>query len=57
MRGSLKLDAELIDRSAEPRCDPQVIDRRTGDAVHWLRITGVIDELYDVAMIPRRLGG
>jgi hypothetical protein len=30
----------------------QVIDLRTGDAVHWLRIEGVVDELYDVITLP-----
>jgi hypothetical protein len=30
----------------------QVIDLRTGDAVHWLRIEGAIDELYDVITLP-----
>jgi hypothetical protein len=26
--------------------------RRTGDLVHWLRIEGVVEELYDVAVLP-----
>jgi hypothetical protein len=30
----------------------QVIDLRSGDAVHWLRIEGVVDELYDVVALP-----
>jgi uncharacterized protein (TIGR03032 family) len=48
----LPLDAELARRSAEPRCGLQVIDLRNGDAVHWLRFEGGIDELYDVAVLP-----
>ena len=24
----------------------------TGDAVHWLRIEGIVDELYDVITLP-----
>ncbi len=30
----------------------QVIDLRTGDAVHWLRFEGMVDELYDVITLP-----
>ena len=29
-----------------------VIDIHTGDIVHWLRITGIVQELYDVAILP-----
>jgi len=29
-----------------------VIDLRTGDIVHWLRIEGIVTELYDVAVLP-----
>jgi len=48
----LALDAELEKRGAEPRCGLQIVDLRSGDAVHWLRISGLIEELYDVAVIP-----
>jgi uncharacterized protein (TIGR03032 family) len=48
----LALDANLATRKAEPRCGIQVIDLRTGDAVHWLRMEGVVDELYDVVALP-----
>lgn len=48
----LALDANLSARKAEPRCGVQVIDLRTGDAVHWLRMEGVVDELYDVVALP-----
>ncbi len=29
------------------------MDLRTGDAVHWVRIEGVVEELYDVAVLPQ----
>jgi hypothetical protein len=29
-----------------------VIDLRTGAIVHWLRIEGIIEELYDVVVLP-----
>jgi uncharacterized protein (TIGR03032 family) len=48
----LALDENLKSRKAEARCGVQVIDLRTGDAVHWLRIEGVVDELYDVITLP-----
>ena len=48
----LPLDEALKARKAEPRCGLQVIDLRSGDAVHWLRFEGVVDELYDVITLP-----
>lgn len=48
----LPLDDALKARQAEPRCGLQVIDLRTGDAVHWLRLEGLVDELYDVVTLP-----
>jgi uncharacterized protein (TIGR03032 family) len=48
----LELGENLEKKDAETRCGLQVIDTRTGDAVHWLRIDGVVEELYDVAVIP-----
>ena len=47
----LPLDAELARRDAEPRCAIAVVDLRSGDAVHWLRIAGFVRELYDVAAL------
>ena len=40
----LPLDDNLKSRKAEARCGIQVIDLRSGDVVHWLRIEGVVDE-------------
>lgn len=48
----LALEARLNERNAEPRCGVQIIDLRSGDAVHWLRLEGVVDELYDVVALP-----
>lgn len=50
--GGLALDEELPRRGAEPRCGLQVIDLRTGDAVHWVRLEGMVSELYDVVVLP-----
>lgn len=48
----LALDDALAARGAEPRCGLFVIDLQSGDIVHWLRIEGVAQELYDVAVLP-----
>lgn len=48
----LALDDNLKSRNAEARCGVQIIDLRTGDIVHWIRMEGVIDELYDVITLP-----
>jgi uncharacterized protein (TIGR03032 family) len=48
----LPLDGALAARGAEPRCGLLVIDTRSGDTVEWLRIEGVVRELFDVAVLP-----
>ncbi|MEL4897787.1 TIGR03032 family protein [Crocosphaera sp. Alani8] len=48
----LPLDETLATKKATPRCSLLVIDLKTGDIVHSLRIEGVIKELYDVAILP-----
>ncbi len=50
--GGLALEQELRNRGAEPRCGLHVIDLRTGDTAHWVRIEGLVRELYDVAVLP-----
>jgi uncharacterized protein (TIGR03032 family) len=49
--GGLALEEELARRRAEARCGLLVIDLRTGDVVHWLRIEGMVRELYDVVVL------
>jgi uncharacterized protein (TIGR03032 family) len=48
----LELDDNLRSRDAEPRCGLMIIDLITGDIVHWFRIEGIIEELYDVCVLP-----
>lgn len=50
----LPLDENLRVKDAQPRCGLVVIDIRTGDIVHSLRIEGVVEELYDVVVLPGR---
>ncbi len=49
----LTLDDKLSQKQADPRCGLAIIDLRSGDLVHSLRIEGVIEELYDVAILPQ----
>lgn len=47
----LTLDANLASRDAEPRCAIHVINLDTGATEHWLRVEGVVRELYDVVAL------
>ena len=48
----LALDDNLKKNDAEAHCGLCVIDLRTGDLVHWLWLSGVVRELYDVVVLP-----
>ena len=48
----LALAEELERRDVAPRCGLMVIDLRSGDIVHWIRLEGVVQELYDVVVLP-----
>jgi uncharacterized protein (TIGR03032 family) len=48
----LALDDNLVARQANARCGLLVVDLRSGDTVHWLRLEGMVSELYDVAILP-----
>ncbi len=48
----LPLQARLGAARVEPRCGLYVIDLKTGDVVHWLRMEGFVSELYDVVALP-----
>jgi uncharacterized protein (TIGR03032 family) len=50
--GGLALADNLSARNAEARCGLLVIDLESGDVAHWVRIEGVVTELYDVAVLP-----
>ena len=43
----LGLEGALTEKGAEPRTGVLVIDLRTGDTPHWVRLSGVVTELYD----------
>jgi uncharacterized protein (TIGR03032 family) len=48
----LPLDGVLNEKQASARCGLQVVDLNSGDVVQWLRIEGVVAELYDVVILP-----
>ena len=48
----LPLDAALQARSTDPRSGLAIIDLDNGDMTGWVRIEGIVRELYDVAVLP-----
>ncbi|MDZ7906487.1 MAG: TIGR03032 family protein [Cypionkella sp.] len=48
----LPLDEALQAHDAEARCGLLVVDLISGAAVDWVRIEGVVDELFDVIHLP-----
>jgi uncharacterized protein (TIGR03032 family) len=48
----LPLEDALLARDTEPRCGLAVFDLESGDMTAWVRIEGVVRELYDVAVLP-----
>jgi len=48
----LPLDQRLAEKNVSARCAVHIVDLRTGDIVHWLRIEGIVTEFYDVTVLP-----
>lgn len=48
----LKLDQTLTVKDCAGRCGLLVVDIESGDAIEWVRIEGVVRELFDVAVLP-----
>ena len=48
----LPLDDNLKKNKSEARCGLQVININRGEVVHWLQIEGIVEELYDVSILP-----
>jgi uncharacterized protein (TIGR03032 family) len=47
----LPLQETLDKTAASPRCGLAVIDLKSGDLVHWLRLEGVVTELFDAVVL------
>jgi len=50
--GDLALEKNLKDRDTDARCGLIVIELTTGNILHWLRIEGLLEELFGVAALP-----
>ena len=50
--GGLNIAEKLAAQKLTARCGLCIVDLRTGDVVHWMRIDGVDEELFDVAVLP-----
>ncbi len=48
----LPLDDDLAARNVEARGGLQVVDLRSGDAVYWIRLEGIVEEIHDVMTLP-----
>lgn len=48
----LALEERLTAAGQTPQCGLMVIDLNTGNVLHWLRIEGVVEELFDVVVLP-----
>lgn len=47
----LPLHQRLERAGSDPRCGLAIIDLRTGDLAHWLRLEGVVAELFDAVIL------
>ncbi len=47
----LPLDDALEQHGVAPRSGLLVVDLVTGETVHWLRLEGIVEELYDTAIL------
>lgn len=48
----LPLQDVLAEIGREARCGLHVINTKTGKTEHWLHLTGIVSELYDVCLLP-----
>ncbi|MFZ4504704.1 MAG: TIGR03032 family protein [Methylovulum sp.] len=49
---NINLSQRLQDRNTFQRCGLQVFDLKSNTLKHWLHISGVVTELYDVVYLP-----
>ncbi|MCX7086923.1 MAG: TIGR03032 family protein [Methylococcales bacterium] len=50
--GGLAIEKPLQTLQQSARCGLVIIDLNTGSIVHWLHIDGVVEELFDVVILP-----
>ena len=49
----LALETRLAELGKTSQCGLMVVDINTGAIVHWLHIAGVVEELFDVVVLPK----
>ena len=50
--GGLSIQDQLSASKSEAKCQLTIIDLRSFQIAHWLRFEGLINEIYDVAVLP-----
>ncbi len=50
--GDLDLEKNLKNRDTDARCGIVVIELTSGNILHWLRLEGVVEELFGVTALP-----
>lgn len=48
----LILEERLAKQGLVPQCGLMVIDLKSGSLLHWLHLEGVVEELFDVVVLP-----
>jgi uncharacterized protein (TIGR03032 family) len=48
----LELEDRLNAQGQVPQCGIMAIDITTGQVVHWLHLGGIVEELYDIVILP-----
>ena len=48
----LELDDALQKKDSDPWCGLQIVDLKGGNIVEWIRLSGAVRELFDVAILP-----
>ena len=49
----LALETRLAELGQTSQCGLMVVDLKTGAVVHWLHIDGIVEELFDVVVLPK----
>jgi uncharacterized protein (TIGR03032 family) len=50
--GNTPIAEHLAQQGAEPRCSLQIVNIQDGTVAHWLRFSGFVEEIFDVAVLP-----
>lgn len=48
----LAIEQVLRERDVDPRCGLAIFDMRSGEMVEWVRLEGLVRELFDVEFLP-----